>query len=433
MVMSYCKTRAAGAGYYLANQGEQGVGPSTWYISQSRSGLPGVADFGISDRRLFDTADHEAFMALAHGVDPTSGRRLCQNSCAYDRVGLHDFTFSPPKSVSVLWALADQTLAREIERIQVDAARGALDMMASRGAVVRQGKAGKVRNPVSVVGVLFGHGTSRAGDPQLHTHVVCVNVARRPDGGTGAIDVKDMLRWQGAAASLHTAEVAYRLRALGFEIEQRGSLFEMAAMPKCVLANFSTRRKAIEREINVPGTWSQPGDGPRRFVTPKSRAQVQRAVWVTRPKKVLQDLNDLKAQWRHRALAMGFDLANYLANHRELEGQPQKLREHELDIRAAQALESRIRKSAWIYPPEVHVAVARCLMGLASKDQIIRRADHLMTTCLQAEEASPRAPWRVRDLQCVLIHPTARTRKEADVVVEEESAANVIGARERMR
>jgi len=143
-----------------------------------------------------------------------------------------DLTFSVPKSVSVLWGVAD---AATQERI-ADAHHGAVaDVMEfferevaatragfsdSDGAVAQVGVAG-------VAAVAYDHFDSRAGDPQLHTHVVVSNkVLTVMDGRWRSLDGRPVFACVTALSAHYNALLADRLsRAVGveWELRQRGT------------------------------------------------------------------------------------------------------------------------------------------------------------------------------------------------------------------
>lgn len=95
--------------------------------------------------------------------------------------------------MSILWARADGETRNKIEAVFHDSVKQSLkyierDIMTE---CVRRGKAGQFKEaPKELVFATFQHGSSRAQDPQLHTHCVLLNVAERKDGSFGAIDPK---------------------------------------------------------------------------------------------------------------------------------------------------------------------------------------------------------------------------------------------------
>ena len=108
------------------------------------------------------------------------------------QVAAYDLTFSAPKSVSVLFATADEETARQLVEAHEAAVAGALEYVEDEAVKVRRGHGGREVQPGGgLVAAAYRHRMSRALDPQLHTHVVAANVAQGPDG-----------RWTGLWLSL---------------------------------------------------------------------------------------------------------------------------------------------------------------------------------------------------------------------------------------
>jgi conjugative relaxase-like TrwC/TraI family protein len=101
----------------------------------------------------------------------------------------YDLTFSAPKSVSVVFGIADsgiQRLVLDAHRVAVDSALAYLEREAVR---LRRGRGGfRVIEADGLMAAAFDHRTSRAGDPQLHTHVLIANQSRGVDGRWSALD-----------------------------------------------------------------------------------------------------------------------------------------------------------------------------------------------------------------------------------------------------
>src|SRR5712691_10321658 len=92
------------------------------------------------------------------------------------------------------------------------AVSAALGYLERHLAVARRGHNGVDRRPTSgLVAARFRHRTSRAGDPQLHTHVLVANVVRADDGSWSAPDVLSGYRAARTAGFLYQAELRARL------------------------------------------------------------------------------------------------------------------------------------------------------------------------------------------------------------------------------
>ncbi len=161
----------------------------------------------------------------------------------------YDLTLRPPKSVSVLWALADDPLRAQIRQAHAEAVDEVVRYYETNAVFARQG--GRTQRLVPSAGIVaaaFDHRTSRAGDPLLHTHVVTANMTSVD--GTGAwraIAGKGLYEHAKAAGCLYQAHLR---RLLG---ERLGVQFdpvvnghaEARGVPRAVIDVFSKRRAEI--------------------------------------------------------------------------------------------------------------------------------------------------------------------------------------------
>src|SRR4051794_29105622 len=148
------------------------------------------------------------FRRLLDGCHPATGERL--GRLAAKRVPGFDLTFSAPKSVSVLFGVGDPALRDVIREAHEAAVRDALGYLEREAAVARRGPGGIVSVPGrGFVGAAFRHRASRAGDPQLHTHVVIANLVQAEDGRWSALDGRRIYAHAKSAGYLYEA----RLRA----------------------------------------------------------------------------------------------------------------------------------------------------------------------------------------------------------------------------
>jgi conjugative relaxase-like TrwC/TraI family protein len=197
------------------------------------------------------------------------GRRVLERVTEIAHV---EMTMSVPKSVSVLWAMADDRDRRTIERTLLEAAERTVQYMARNKAVVhRRGKDGvRVREAAAGVAIASSlHVTARRarGDrapaPQLHVHNLVVGVVRM-DGRLVAADSWEWFRHDAAleGGALFRAQVADALVRAGWAIRSgtgdRGRYFEVDGVPEVLCELFSPRsrevaeaRAEIERELGV--------------------------------------------------------------------------------------------------------------------------------------------------------------------------------------
>jgi conjugative relaxase-like TrwC/TraI family protein len=227
---------AAGAEDYYAGRGES---PGQWRGRGARAiGLTPGAEVGRSE-----------FLALVRGLNPRDGSVL-RSLGARSTVAGFDLTFSAPKSVSVLFAIDDETVASALLASHERAVSVALAYLEREGCWTRRGRDGleRVRGE-GFVAASYRHRMSRAGDPQLHTHVVVANMTRA-DGRHTALDARALYEHKSAAGAVYRAvlraEVRKRLGWASWRPAGRG-LFEVDSIENGVLRHFSQRRVEIEQ------------------------------------------------------------------------------------------------------------------------------------------------------------------------------------------
>lgn len=224
-----------------------------------------------------------------------------------------DFTFSIPKSASVLWAVADAGTQALIAKAHHAAVAQMVAYMEREVAFTRAGASGGngAVAQVDVRGVIataYDHYDSRAGDPHLHTHVVISNKVQTVlDNKWRSLDSRPMHAATVAISELHEAVFADHLtRVLGVEWElramgrNRNPGWAINSVPEAVAAEFSTRSRHIDVETDrlIDDYVERHGHRPSAAVIMKLRAQ---ATLSTRPEKTLHSLADLTSGWRDRA------------------------------------------------------------------------------------------------------------------------------------
>ncbi|WP_341360716.1 MobF family relaxase [Georgenia sp. M64] len=220
-----------------------------------------------------------------------------------------DLTFSVPKSVSVLWGLADANTKELIVEAHHAAVAQVLDLFEREVAATRTGHAGIGQVPVvGVAATAYDHWDSRANDPQLHTHVVVSNkVMAAHDGRWRTLDSRAVHHAIVALSEHYNAVLADRLTGtfgLSWERRQRGEdrtgQWEIQGVGEDLIAAFSSRARAIDvaTDARIAAYVAEHGHRPtdRRIVRLRAEATLD-----TRPEKSIRALAELTAEWRARA------------------------------------------------------------------------------------------------------------------------------------
>ena len=178
------------AGYYTASVAK---GRDDYYTGKGEAAGEWFG-VGAGVLGLVGEVDADDFQAVVmDATDPRRGERLRRQVGDRPVQGM-DMTFSAPKSVSLLFFLSDEGTSGAVRQAHDEAVGAALGYMEREACVVRSGKAGRGGKEAAegFVGGVFRHRTSRALDPQLHTHAVVANLARRSDGRYIALDATAM-------------------------------------------------------------------------------------------------------------------------------------------------------------------------------------------------------------------------------------------------
>ena len=236
---------------------------------------------------LAGSVEDDAFLALMAGLDPRDPDRLLGNGYSERSVRGFDVTASSPKSVSVLWAVGDDLVRAEVLAAH-DAAVAAVAGWIETHAHTRFRLGGEVVvvDAEGIVAAGFRQHTSRALDPQLHTHLVVANRVKSPDGRWLALDARTLKRDQRTLSALfHAAERAELTRRLGVEWGPVvNGIAEIEGIDRRVVEEFSTRTKAVAARLSVKlDRFEQTmGRGP----TQRERWQLEREAAVdSRPVK----------------------------------------------------------------------------------------------------------------------------------------------------
>ena len=223
-------------------------------------------------------------------------RKLVQNAGLDSRVPGWDLTFSAPKSVSVAWSQADLEVSQEIRAAHQEAVEKALGFLEAEAGCSRVGKLGQQVVKADLVFATFEHGTSRAQEPQLHTHCLLMNASVRQDGSTGAVLMQPIYKHKMAAGAIYRAELAYQLqRRLGFEVEQDAEAkfsFRLKGVSRKLEEHFSTRRKEVEQHLQARGL--------------RGAAASSRMAVFSRSNKENAPRSELVEQWRKVGIQLGF-------------------------------------------------------------------------------------------------------------------------------
>ncbi len=296
------------------------VGAEAYYLSQVAHGIDDYySGAGESEGRWLGTGSEilnlpeavtgDDLRAVLAGLVPGTG--LSPNGTQIrsfkGRVPGFDLTFSAPKSVSVLYAFGDPLVRSEVTEAVDAAVEAALSWLEREACFVRRGSNnrqaktapfeqwGTRRLPgAGFIAAGFRHRTSRAGDPQLHTHVLVANMTCGPDGRWTALDGQALYRSKVTAGTVFQSALRHELsRRLGVAwTPTTDGVADIVGIRRRVLRHFSKRRNEIEAELERSGL--------------SGAAAAADATLATRPSKVDVDQSTLDERWIEDGRSVSF-------------------------------------------------------------------------------------------------------------------------------
>ena len=281
--------------YYLG----VGEAPGRWHGR-------GLEQLGLSAGSVVTERELEAL--FARGLQPGTGSRLGR-AWRTDGVTGFDLTFSAPKSVSALWALGDSSTAAEAMAAHRAAVRAGLAYLDTHASLSRRGTDGVEQiASAGLVAAVFDHRSSRAGDPQLHTHALVLNKVRCSDGRWRTLDAAELFHHKKSAGMIYQAalrnEMHQRL-GVGFrEVNENGQA-DIAGVPDALLEMWSKRTASIDAEA-APKIAEYEKLLGRTLTAAERAGVVKTAVLKTRARKQHAELSALHATWTAEAAQVGW-------------------------------------------------------------------------------------------------------------------------------
>jgi len=274
---------ASGAANYFAK--------GDYYTVEGSSEATAWAGEGAEAIGLSGEVAKDAFESVLNGVLP-SGEAVARHENR--RAGV-DLTFSMPKSASVMAYVAGDKRVLGANMAAVKQTMAWVEKNLAEGRRDVEGRKVPVQTG-NLVYALFQHDTSRALDPQAHIHAVIANLTRMPGGNWQALHADKIWSHNSIIGSIYHAFLRTELERIGYQLDMKGKhgTFEIAGVPKGVIAEYSQRREEILERATRLGIKSPEG---LREITKRSRD----------PKLDVEDRVAFRQDWIDRAAALGFD------------------------------------------------------------------------------------------------------------------------------
>lgn len=416
----HASTAAATAAYYAKYLTDApGERPGIWSGRQA-TGLGLTGDVTVDQLEL-----------LLSGRNPQSatplGRELLDRYTATGQavraVSGFDATFSAPKSVSVLWAVTGDQRLLDAHDTAVTAALAHLERFGSTTRIRSNG--GRLHPDTQGLTIAsFRQTTSRADDPQLHTHAVISAKVQTVDGRWLALDARYLKRHQRTLGGIYQSVLRAELAAtLGVDWQPivKGQA-EIAGMPAELLERFSKRTRDIDHALKIKLARFRDREG--REPSQWERGALNREASAdTRSRKSGHGPTDLAKHWRTEAADVGWsarqlwDAVHDAARHRDdrvpAVTVPDVVKEVSSD------------KSTWSRADVIKAIcdLQRPVAGIDGQrwaELIEDAADRVIANCVDLDPASDTAR-RGSDDRSMWLEPTA-ARYTSDLVLAQEEA-----------
>ena len=296
---------------------------------------------------------------VQRGIEPTHAQLrqfIAENSKKHQTaIAGFDLVFTPSKSVSIAWGLGDKQLRKDIEAAHEHAIQDVVRHLENNVIMTRRGHNGirQIDTKNGIIGTKFRHYDSRAGDPNLHDHVVIANRVEGEDDKWSSIDGRTLYQYGVECSELYNSRVQqYVTEKTGLQFEPRMQngkpIHEIVGISDETIRAFSSRRGDISAELDKVKA---------KFVTdngyePSEKQLIklaQQATLATRPaKSEARSLEDLHTEWVAAAHALSDHGVQVPVDHQLAESLKNASAQYEQNTLQA------VRQEAYSTPLEAH-------------------------------------------------------------------------------
>lgn len=293
------------------------------------------------------------------GIEPTHAQLrqfIAENSKRHQTaIAGFDLVFTPSKSVSIAWGLGDKELRKNIEAAHEHAIQDVVRHLENNVIMTRRGHNGirQIDTKSGIIGTKFRHYDSRAGDPNLHDHVVIANRVEGADDKWSSIDGRTLYQYGVECSELYNSRVQqYVTEKTGLQFEPRMQngkpIHEIVGISDETIRAFSSRRGDISAELDRVKAKFVADNG----YEPSEKQLIklaQQATLATRPaKSEARSLEDLHTEWVAAAHALSEHGVHVPVNHQLAESLKNASLNYEQSVLQA------ARQEAYSTPLEAH-------------------------------------------------------------------------------
>lgn len=244
------------------------------------------------------------FTKLAFNINPKTKEQLTARNSEARRVG-YDFTFSVPKSVSIVYA---QTKDKDIFNAFDNAVRETmLEIEQNAATRVRSNGKNENRNTGNLIWGTFTHDDARPvngiPDPHLHQHAFVFNATYdKKEQRFKAAQFGDIKSNAPYFEAVFNSRLAQSLKEAGYQIERNERDFEIKGFERSIIDKFSNRTREINRIAKEQGlAYAE----DKAKLGASSRKNKDRTGY---------DKEDIRLQWRSRLSEKEIELVESAKN-----------------------------------------------------------------------------------------------------------------------
>lgn len=312
--------------------------------------------------RLRGKVKEAAFRNLASGKSPDGLRQLVAPKITKGEDGAqvenhragNDLTFSAPKSVSIGYAAGN----RELKEIWDQAVVNTMQYVEKHYSHYRTPDG--VESAGNIIAAKFDHVTSRALDPEVHSHVFLLNMVQTPEGWQ-ANEPKNIYQDKIALGMLARQEAINLYRKAGYRVDftdREKLLFEIEGVRREEIDAFSKRRSAILDKVS---RWKE----EQRFPGVADTLLKQMAALDTRDSKRQVTQEDVRRAWEEGFTAAGTT--------------PEEVKER---IEAFKTLQPALEQSGHPVPGESPSAIIKTAASLLTEREVLFDRTLLLKTAV---------------------------------------------------
>lgn len=235
----------------------------------------------------------EQFSLLLENKNPMDSKQLTAKTIEGRRL-YFDATFSAPKSVSIMAiTMNDQALIKAHDLATQETLK---ELEKSAQTRVRVHGANELRKTSNILVASVVHATSRANDPQLHSHNLVFNVTwDQVEKKFKALEASEIYQKTNYFTEVYRNKLAEKVRSLGYEIEPQKHGWEIKGVSHEVRDTFSKRSKNITQLVKeLESTLNRPlTNNEKSTLTHQSRKKKSKSLEIK--EIVSQHKNELKS------------------------------------------------------------------------------------------------------------------------------------------